>query len=87
MISLKTFQQDWSYRHPEADVISSVAQLQAWFHTLDNEMKMAVLALEGQEMVTRFFVHCLCHALFRSKSNKVVLSIFSGERSISASDM
>ncbi len=35
--SLKTLKQEWSYRHPEADLASHVARLKAWFQTLDEE--------------------------------------------------
>src|SRR5579859_2041531 len=43
--SLKTFQQNWSYRNTEAGMDSSVARLQAWFQALDEEMKATVAAL------------------------------------------
>src|SRR5438045_5331909 len=42
--SLKTFKQDWSYRNTEEKLESSVARLQAWFQTLDDEMKAAASA-------------------------------------------
>ena len=40
--SLKTLKQEWSYHHPEADVASHVAQLKAWFQTLDDEMQATI---------------------------------------------
>ena len=40
--SLKTFRQDWSYRNREAGLESSVARLNAWFQTLDDELKATV---------------------------------------------
>ena len=40
--SLKTLKQEWSYRHPEADVASHVARLKAWFQTLDDEMQATI---------------------------------------------
>src|SRR6266568_1771401 len=43
--SLKTFQQDWSYRNTEADLESSAARLKAWFQTLDDSFKATVSAL------------------------------------------
>ena len=54
--SLKTFQQNWSYRNTEAGMDSSVARLQAWFQALDEEMKATVAALADenfQKMVKR----------------------------------
>jgi len=48
--SLKTFKQDWSYRNTEVGLESSVARLQAWFQTLDEEMKAAVSALLDEDL-------------------------------------
>ena len=48
--SLKTFQQDWSYRNTEAGLESSVARLQAWYQTLDEEMKATVSALSDEDL-------------------------------------
>jgi uncharacterized damage-inducible protein DinB len=47
--SLKTFQQDWSYRNMEANLESSVARLRAWFQTLDDELKATVSALSDED--------------------------------------
>src|SRR5712691_2706142 len=47
--SLKTLKQAWSYRHTEADVVSSVGRLKAWFQTLDDEMKAAMAALSDED--------------------------------------
>ena len=46
--SLKTLKQEWSYRHPEADVVSSVGQLKAWFQTLDDQMKAVIAAFSDK---------------------------------------
>jgi len=48
--SLKTFKQDWSYRNTEVGLESSVARLQAWFQTLDEEMKATVSALSDEDL-------------------------------------
>lgn len=48
--SLKTLKQDWSYRNTEAGLDSSVARLQAWFQTLDDEMKATVSALSDEDL-------------------------------------
>ena len=48
--SLKTFQQDWSYRNNEADLESSVARLKAWFQTLDDELKATVAAFSDEDL-------------------------------------
>ena len=49
MQSLKTLKQEWSYRFPEAEVVNQVAQLQAWFHTLDDEMQAAIAAFRNED--------------------------------------
>jgi uncharacterized damage-inducible protein DinB len=48
--SLKTLKQAWSYRHTEADVVSSVVRLRAWFQTLDDEMKAVIAAFSDGDM-------------------------------------
>jgi uncharacterized damage-inducible protein DinB len=48
--SLKTFQQAWSYRNTEADLVSSIARLKAWFQTLDDEMKAAIVAFTDEDV-------------------------------------
>ena len=48
--SLKTFQQDWSYRNTEAGLESSIAHLKAWYQTLDEEMKATVAALSDEDL-------------------------------------
>src|SRR5437763_15719007 len=48
--SLKTFKQDWSYRNTEAGLEGSVARLQAWFQTLDEEMKATASALSDEDL-------------------------------------
>ena len=48
--SLKTLQQDWSYRNTEAGLESSVTQLKAWYQTLDEEMKVTVSALSDEDL-------------------------------------
>ena len=48
--SLKTLKQEWSYRHTEAGVVSSVTRIKAWFQTLDDEMKAAMAAFSDEDM-------------------------------------
>jgi uncharacterized damage-inducible protein DinB len=48
--SLKTFEQDWSYRNREAGLESSVARLKAWYQTLDEEMQATVSALSDEDL-------------------------------------
>ena len=48
--SLKTFTQDWSYHNPEAGLAGSVAQLSAWFASLDEEMKSIVAAFSDEDL-------------------------------------
>ena len=48
--SLKTLKQEWSYRTSDADLVGSVAQLGAWFHTLDEGMKVAIAELLDEDV-------------------------------------
>ena len=48
--SLKIFKQEWSYRNAEADVVSSVARLKAWFQTLDDEMQATITAFSDEDV-------------------------------------
>ena len=49
-MSLKSFQQDWSYRNEEAALERSVARLKEWFQRLDDELKAAVNALTDEDL-------------------------------------
>jgi hypothetical protein len=48
--SLKTFQQDWSYRNEEVALERSVARLKEWFQRLDDELKAAATALTDDDL-------------------------------------
>ena len=48
--SLKTFQQDWSYRNGEVALERSVARLKEWFQKLDDELKSMVSALTDEDL-------------------------------------
>jgi len=48
--SLKTLRQDWSWSNTDAGLEGSVAQLKAWFQTLDAEMKALVEAFSDDDM-------------------------------------
>jgi len=48
--SLKTGQQDWSYRNREAGSANEVARLKAWFTTLDDEMLATIEALSDDDL-------------------------------------
>lgn len=48
--SLKTLQQDWSYRNADVGLESSVARLKAWFQTLDDEMQATVAELSDDDL-------------------------------------
>src|SRR6187397_215707 len=37
--SFKTLKHDWSYRATEPELATSVARIQAWYKTLDNEFE------------------------------------------------
>ena len=47
--SLTTSKHEWSYRHPEADVVSSVALLKGWFHTLNDDMEAVIAAFRDED--------------------------------------
>ena len=46
--SLKTFQQDWSYRNEKVALERSVARLKEWFQKLDDELKAVASALTDE---------------------------------------
>ena len=48
--SLKTFQQDWSYRNEYTALEGSVARLKEWFQELDEELKAAADALSDEDL-------------------------------------
>jgi len=48
--SWQTFKQDWSYRNTETGLDGSVAQLKAWYQTLDDEMKATISALSDEDV-------------------------------------
>lgn len=48
--SLKTFQQDWSYRNTEATLKDSTTRLKEWFQTLDNELEATVSAFSDDDL-------------------------------------
>ena len=48
--SLKTLQQDWSYRNEEAALERSVARLKDWFQRLDDELKATATALSDEDL-------------------------------------
>lgn len=47
---LKTFKQDFTYRHPEPDIAHDGARLKAWFSTLDAEIDAAAKALSDEDL-------------------------------------
>ena len=51
--SLKTFRQDFDYRHPDSSVETSVEALTKWFDALDKDMKAAIAALSEEDIVSR----------------------------------
>jgi hypothetical protein len=48
--SFKTFKLDWLYGTAEPDVVSSVARLQAWYRTLDDEFEAVVHAFSEEDL-------------------------------------
>jgi hypothetical protein len=51
--SLRTFRQDFSYRHPDSGVETSVAALSGWYETLDSDLADAVAALTEDDVTNR----------------------------------
>ena len=54
--SLKTFRQDFSYRHPDAGVETSVEALARWYDTLDRELATAIAAMSEEDIANRRIV-------------------------------
>jgi DinB family protein len=48
--SLKTFQQDWSYRNEDVGLEKSVARLKEWFQKLDDELTAAASGLSDEDL-------------------------------------
>ena len=48
--SFKTFKHDWSYRNPEPDLVTSVARLQAWYTTLDQQFETVIREFSEAEL-------------------------------------
>ncbi len=48
--SLKTFKQDWSYRHPDPSIEGSVARLTEWFDELDAELQSTIEGLSEEDV-------------------------------------
>jgi hypothetical protein len=54
--SFRTFRQDFSYRHPDASVETSVKALTAWYLTLDRDLNEAIAALSDDDIANRRIV-------------------------------
>jgi len=54
--SLRSFRQDFGYRHPDPAVESSVAALAAWYAQLDHELAAAIADLSEDDIATRRIV-------------------------------
>jgi len=48
--SLKMFKQDWSYHNTDAGLEHSLAAIQAWYQSLDEEMKTIVSDLPDEDV-------------------------------------
>ena len=48
--SMKTFKQDWEYRHPDSGVETSLERLKAWYQSLDQEFKAVVEKLSEVDL-------------------------------------
>ena len=54
--SLKTFRQDFAYRHTDERVETSVEVLTAWYLTLDRDLEAAIAALSEDDIANRRIV-------------------------------
>ncbi len=54
--SFKSFRQDFSYRHPDPRVETSVEALTAWYLTLDGDLRAAIAALSDDDIASRRIV-------------------------------
>lgn len=48
--SLRTLQQDWSYRNPDNELEQSVARLTQWFQQMDGELQAIVAGLSDDDL-------------------------------------
>lgn len=48
--SFRTFQQDFSYCHPETEIATSVTRLQAWYQQLDSDLEAALSAFSEEDI-------------------------------------
>jgi hypothetical protein len=48
--SFKTFKLDWSYRATEPELATSVARLEAWYRTLDNEFETVLRGFSEDDL-------------------------------------
>jgi len=51
--SLKTFNQDWSYRNSNADLATRIAGINEWFDELDGRLETIVSAFSDEDLTTR----------------------------------
>jgi hypothetical protein len=51
--SFITLKQDWSYRNNEPDLATSVARLQVWYITLDNEFETVLRGFSEDDLHTK----------------------------------
>lgn len=48
--SFKTFKLDWSYGNSDPDLVTSVARLQAWYTTLDQEFEAVIRGFSEDDL-------------------------------------
>ena len=48
--SFKTFKQDFKYRNPTPGLETSLAQIRAWYQSLDDEMKSVLSGLSDEDL-------------------------------------
>ncbi|MGA9531696.1 MAG: hypothetical protein WBR18_03175 [Anaerolineales bacterium] len=51
--SFRTFEQDFSYRHPDSTIGGSVEGLQSWYEELDADLEMALDQLSANDLAAR----------------------------------
>jgi hypothetical protein len=48
--SYRTFKHDWSYRHPDPGIASSVERLKTWFAALDDEFETVIRTFSDDDL-------------------------------------
>ena len=87
--SFKNFKQDFSYRHPDAAVLTSVEKLKFWYETLDQELLVTLEGLREEDLqktidrgygfnppvITNFHIYREALLIFYSKAHLYIKAL------------